>query len=209
MSPDSSYPFSEWPGPEAPIDEGPAPDAEALTQLLNEWSHGSADAEARLFAAIYPHLHNIAANRLRDERASATLQTTDLVHEAYLALLQQRTEWQSRVQFYAIAARLIRRLLIDRARSKGRDKRGARAEHVSIDSVHVVADDEDLLIVHRALIELTLIDERAAKLVELRYFGGLSLDDAAVVLGCGRSTAVRTWRFARAWLKQYVANAPS
>ncbi|MEO1336328.1 MAG: ECF-type sigma factor [Myxococcota bacterium] len=191
--------------PSEPASE-PLPNEETLTQLLHDWSAGHAEAEARLFGLLYPSLRRIAANALREERPSATLQTTDLVHESYLLLSQQREAWQNRAHFFAIAARVVRRVLVDHARRKKRDRRGAGAVHVPLDQVHLVADDAGLLAVDRALVELAEINSGAARLVELRYFGGLSIDEAANVIGCGRSTVVRSWRFARAWLHQRLAD---
>ncbi len=185
-------------------------DAEALdlpiTQLFQRWSAGSDSAEAEIYDAIYPSLHRIAANALRAEARSATLDTTDLLHESYLLLSQQRSEWQNRHHFFAMAARMVRRVLVDHARKRGRIRRGAGATHIELDSVHLAADSEGVLAIDQALIELAEVDASGARLVELRYFGGLSLDKAAEVMGCGRTKAVLTWRFARAWLQQRLAS---
>jgi RNA polymerase sigma factor (TIGR02999 family) len=190
---------------------------QTATSLLNRASGGEIAAAADLLPLVYDELRALAQSLFRNERDAHTLQPTALVHEAYLRLVDQSSiEWRSRNQFFVIAAKAMRNILVDHARGKGRIKRGgpggslaaaARGwQEVTLDAVlHTIASDNDrapldMVALHEALEHLSLLDERKARLVELRFFAGLSENDAAEVLGMARSTASEEWRMARAWL---------
>jgi RNA polymerase sigma-70 factor (ECF subfamily) len=181
------------------------------TRLLNRASDGEIAAAADLLPLVYDELHALAEAFFRDERASHTLQPTALVHEAYLRLVDQSSiEFKSRNQFFVIAARAMRNILVDHARARGRAKRGSSGkgqwQEVTLHAVeqtmsdHEAADPLDMIVLHDSLERLAQFDERMARLVELRFFAGLSEQDAAEVLGISRSTASEEWRLARAWL---------
>ena len=175
-----------------------------LTVMLREWSEGNADASERLMPLVYEELRRQAARFLSKERPGHTLQTTALIHETYLKLVNQREpNWNSRAHFFAISANLMRRILIDYARTKYRDKRGGHAINITLDE-SLVSDggtpSVDLIALDQALDRLTAIDEQQARVVELRYFSGLSLEDTAEALKISRTTVVTEWRMARAWL---------
>ena len=179
-----------------------------LTRLLNDWSHGQADALPRLLDVVYPELRRIAASRLRQERPDHTLQATEIVHEAYMRLARPTDKvWQNRTHFYAVAARVVRSILVDHARARGRVKRGDGAVSVELleDSATVQALPVDLLDLDTALRELETIDERAARIVELRHFGGLSVEETAEALGVSPPTVKRGWFAAKAWIRQRIA----
>ena len=175
-----------------------------ITQMLREWGTGNAAVMDDLFPFIYNELHRQAAAFMRRERGNHTLQTTALVHEAYLRLVDQRNvEWQSRSHFFAIASQAMRRILVDYAKRRHREKRGGVAEDISLEEALLAAADEtnvDLVALDEAMLRLAELDPQQEKIVELRYFGGLSLDDAAVTLGISRATAARDWQVAKAWL---------
>ena len=179
-----------------------------ITQLLVDWSNGDQTALERLMPVVYGELRKLASNYLRRERQEHTLQPTALVNEAYLKLIDQRNaKWQNRAQFYGVAAQLMRRILVDHARSHQADKRGgAGQQRLSITSVeHLVqAPQVDLLALHEALEELTRIDSQQGRIVELKFFGGLSIDETAEVLGLGHATVERDWKMARAWLRRQL-----
>ena len=185
-------------------DPGPI---DALTQadvsaLLEAWGHGDTRASARLFDALYDELKRCAARQLRRERAGHMLQTTALVHEVYDKLLDQRTDWKNRSHFMAFAATSMRRVLVDYARARAADKRGGEWERLSIDVAELVPDDSarDVLDLHDAIDELAVFDPEQARLVELRFFGGYSIEETAAVLGTSPTTVKREWDVARAWL---------
>jgi RNA polymerase sigma-70 factor (ECF subfamily) len=185
-------------------DPGPA---EALTQadvsaLLEAWGQGDARASSRLFDALYDELKRCAARQLRRERAGHMLQTTALVHEVYDKLLDQRADWKNRSHFMAFAATSMRRVLVDYARARAADKRGGEWERLSIDVAELVPDDSarDVLDLHDAIDELAAFDPEQARLVELRFFGGYSIEETAAVLGTSPTTVKREWEVARAWL---------
>jgi RNA polymerase sigma-70 factor, ECF subfamily len=185
-------------------DPGP-PDA--LTQadvsaLLEAWGEGDARASSRLFDALYDELKRCAARQLRRERAGHMLQTTALVHEVYDKLLDQRADWKNRGHFMAFAATSMRRVLVDYARARAADKRGGEWERLSIDVAELVPDDSarDVLDLHDAIDELAAFDPEQARLVELRFFGGYSIEETAAVLGTSPTTVKREWEVARAWL---------
>jgi len=177
-----------------------------ISRLLRQWSDGNRAALEELLPLVYDELHRQAARYLRRERVGHTLQTTALIHEAYLRLIDQRdVRWQSRTHFFAIAAQMMRRVLIDYARAKHREKRGGGDVRLPFDTATLVATDEhsiDLMALDHALKRLAELDEQQARVVELRYFGGLSLEETAEVLHISRATTARDWEVAKAWLRR-------
>jgi RNA polymerase sigma factor (TIGR02999 family) len=174
-----------------------------VTQLLLAWSKGDATAFDELLPLVYGELRQIAERYLRRERAEHTLQATALVHEAYLKLVnQQQVEWQNRAHFYGIAAHAMRRILIDHARSRQADKRGSGEAQLSLDeNLNIAAErHRELIALDDALTALAAFDPPKSRLVELRYFGGLSIEETAEVMGVGTATVIRQWRLAKAWL---------
>jgi RNA polymerase sigma-70 factor (ECF subfamily) len=174
-----------------------------VTQLLQEIQAGSKSAEDRLLEVVYPKLRQIAKRYLRNERPGHTLQPTALVHEAYLQLAGRSDgNWQSRSHFFAVAAQLMRRILVDYARNKKAKKRDGARQRVELVDELVISDDhlEQILLVDEALIRLAEFDERRCKVVELRFFGGLTEEEAAEVLGVAPRTVKRDWAVAKAWL---------
>lgn len=180
-----------------------------VTQLLLKWSQGDKAAMEELLPMVYRELQKIAHRYLYKERGEHTLQTTALVHEAYLKLVDQtRVQWQNRAHFFGIAAQAMRRILVDNARQRLADKRGAGAEKISIDDKEIDISDEkasNLVELDFALKKLAELDPNKSRLVELRYFGGLSLEETAEVLGVSRPTVIRQWRLAKAWLYKEIA----
>ena len=177
----------------------------SITKLLHDWSEGRTEALDELLPKVYDELRRRASAYLRRERPGHTLQTTALVHEAYLKLVDQRVAsgWKDRGHFFAIAAQAMRRILVDHARNRHREKRGGAEENLPLEEALLVVADEadvDLVALDEALKRLAEIDPHQQKLVELRYFAGLSLDDAAAALGVSRATAAREWQMAKAWL---------
>lgn len=177
-----------------------------ISRLLRKWSDGDRAALEELLPLVYDELHQQAERYLRRERVGHTLQTTALIHEAYLRLIDQRdVRWQSRTHFFAIAAQMMRRVLIDYARAKHREKRGGDDVRLSLDKAYLVAANEDsvdLIALDQALHRLAELDEQQARVVELRYFGGLSLEETAEVLHISRATTARDWEVAKAWLRR-------
>lgn len=180
---------------------GPSPGD--VTSLLNKLAEGDRQAAAQLVPLVYKELRRLAARCLRRERRDHTLQATALVHEAYMKLsAQQDAKWQNRAQFFAVASELMRRILVDYARAQHRVRRGGQQQKVSLDDVLLVSPDrtEELLAIHESLARLEKVDFRQGRIVELRYFGGLTLDETADVLGVSSRTVMREWNIARAWL---------
>ena len=177
-----------------------------ISRLLRQWSEGDHAAEDELLPLVYDELHRQAARYLRRERAAHTLQTTALIHEAYLRLINQRdVQWQSRTHFFALAAQMMRRVLVDYARAKHREKRGRGDACLPLEAAKLVADDKkgvDLTALDEALTRLAALDEQQAHVVELRYFGGLSLEETAEALHVSRATVARDWEVAKAWLRR-------
>lgn len=174
-----------------------------LTALLQAWEEGHPQASEELFVATMPELRRIARQKLLREHLAISLQATELVHEGYLRLgTRGRVHWRSREHFYAVAAMCFRRVLVDHAKRRGRLKRGGRTLRVALHEA-ATADRtaRDSVDIERALSELARIRVSAARVVELRVFGGLSLDETAAFLGLSRKTVQRRWRFARAWLE--------
>ncbi len=174
-----------------------------ITLLLHAAASGERDSLDALMAAIYQDMRRLAVSHLNGERRDHTLQPTALVHEAYLKLVDQRkTDWNDRIHFFAVASRIIRRILIDHARAHMAEKRGGAATRLRIDEHDVPgpARDVDLLALDEAMQELAAIDEQQARIVELRFFGGCSVDEVAELLKIGKRTVDRDWQAARAWL---------
>ncbi|HJP92957.1 MAG TPA: sigma-70 family RNA polymerase sigma factor [Pyrinomonadaceae bacterium] len=180
-----------------------------ITGLLVNWSNGDQTALEKLLPLVEQELHRLAHNYMRRENRDHTLQTTALVNEAYLKLVdQKKTHWQNRAHFFAIAARIMRRILSNYARDQHRKKRGGNAVQVSLSEVSVMCLErpEELIALDEALDRLAAIDERKSQVVELRYFGGLDVDETAEVLKVSPITVMRDWRFARAWLRREIEN---
>jgi RNA polymerase sigma-70 factor, ECF subfamily len=179
---------------------------ESVTQLLVDWGTGDQAALEKLMPLVYSELRRLATNYLRRERQGHTLQPTALVNEAYLKLVDQRNaRWQNRAQFYGVAAQLMRRILVDHARQHQAEKRGgSNQQRLSITSAAQLATEPalDLLALHEALEELAKIDLQQSQIVELRFFGGLSIEETAEVLSIGHATVERDWKMARAWLRR-------
>jgi RNA polymerase sigma factor (TIGR02999 family) len=187
------------------------PSPKSVTQLLIEWRRGNTDALDLLIPMVYRELRRLADYYLRDERLAATLQPTVLVHEAYLRLVAQSLpEWQDRAHFFGVAARLMRQILVDHSRRRGSAKRGGPAPVVSIDEMvsFSPARGRDVEELDDALTALAEIDERKAKIVELRYFGGFGLEETGQTLGISAATVSREQRLAEAWLHREIVGAP-
>jgi RNA polymerase sigma-70 factor, ECF subfamily len=179
------------------------PAAKGVTELLADWSRGDGAARDQLLPLVYSELRRIAARQLRSERVNHTLQPTALVHEVYLRLVdQRRVDWKDRAHFLGVAAQTMRRILVDHARRHGARKRGDGVQRVSIGDVEEIAVPPELpvIAVDQALHRLAAIDPELARIVELRAFGGLTIEEAAHVLDVSPSTAKRDWRTAKAWL---------
>jgi RNA polymerase sigma factor (TIGR02999 family) len=174
-----------------------------VTSLLNQMAEGDQEAAAHLVPLIYEELRRLAGHCVRRERPDHTLQATALVHEAYLKLTAQRnTSWQNRAQFFAVASQSMRRILVDYARTQYRIKRGGKQQKVSLEEVLLVSPDrtEELLEVNESLSRLEKLDPRQARIVELRYFSGLTVDETAEALGLSSKTVMRELKVAKAWL---------
>lgn len=179
--------------------------------MLREWSDGKPQALDNLLPLVYDELHRQAARFLRKERPGHTLQTTALIHEAYLKLIDQRdVTWQNRTHFFAVAAQAMRRILVDHARAKYREKRGGDNIKLSLDDATMIAAKEkgiDLIALDEALNKLAGRDEQQVRVVELRYFSGLSLEETAEALHISRATVARDWEAARAWLHRELTKS--
>jgi RNA polymerase sigma-70 factor, ECF subfamily len=186
-----------------------------ITDYLRAWEQGDDGALERLLPMVYAELRAIAARQLRSERPGHTLQPTALANEAYLRLRGLGdVPWHDRTHFFAIASRIMRRILVDHARARMADKRGSDAPRVLLaegfhEAVQPAMDAAELIDLDRALDELTASAPRLSRLVELRFFGGLNIDEAAALLGCSSRTAKRDWKFARAWLLHRLGNPQS
>jgi RNA polymerase sigma factor (TIGR02999 family) len=174
-----------------------------ITRLLVDWGRGDQQALEKLTPIVYEELRRLAGRYLRQERPGHTLQSTALVHEAYLKLIGQHSiQWQNRAQFFGVAAQMIRRILVDYARTRHAAKRGANAPRLSLDEAIATPGERDLDLValDDALDGLAQLDPRQSRLVELRFFGGLTMEEAAEVLNMSLATAKRDWTAAKAWL---------
>jgi len=181
-----------------------------ITLLLDAWSSGNQSALDELYPLVYDELHRLARRYMSREKKGHTLQTTALINEAYVRLVDQRNvHWANRSHFFAISAQIMRRILIDHARSHAYAKRGGGREQVSLDETATlqVTRSAELLKLDDALLSLAEIDQRRSKVVELRYFGGLSNDEIAQALGISPNTVTRDWNMARAWLYQQLAGS--
>lgn len=184
-----------------------APSSSEVTALLRAWGRGDEDALQKLMPLVYDQLHAAARRYMTGERAGHTLQTTALIHETYLRLVDIRhVEWQDRAHFLAVCAQLMRRILIDFARSRGYQKRGGAAPRVNFDEKLVVTAEPDgnLVALDDALNRLAQFDERKSKVVELRFFGGLGVKETAEVMKVSADTVMRDWKLAKVWLLREI-----
>lgn len=183
------------------MNENPSSD---ITQMLIELTDGNKEVVNDILPLVYAELKKLAGNYLRKERGNHTLQPTALVHEAYMKLIDQRqVKWQNRSHFFGIAAQVMRRILMDYARRHKAEKRGGEGENLSLEEDFIIIEkgrSAELLALDEALENLAKVDEMKAKIVELRYFGGLSVEETAEVLGVSEITVKRHWRMAKAWL---------
>ncbi len=185
------------------------PSPQAVTELLLAWNSGDESALEKLMPLVYDELHRLAHRYLGGERAGHTLQTTALVNEAYLRLIDaSRVQWQNRAHFFAVSAQLMRRVLVDFARARQYQKRGGGAQQVSLEEALAVSNERgaELLALDDALKTLAAADERASKVVELRFFGGLSIEETAEVLRISPETVKRDWQWAKVWLLRELSN---
>jgi RNA polymerase sigma factor (TIGR02999 family) len=187
----------------------PSPPPQEITQLLVDWSNGNQAALDRLMPLVYTELRQLAHRYMRRERLGHTMQTTALIHEAYLRLVDQtRVRWENQAHFFGIAARLMRQILIEHARSHTRAKRGGGAGTIALDEAVLVSQARAaaLLALNDALERLAAVDPRKSHVVELRFFGGLSVEEAARVLNIAPNTVLRDWRLAKAWLHREISH---
>jgi RNA polymerase sigma-70 factor (ECF subfamily) len=178
---------------------------EGVTQLLEKWSQGDRNALDDLMPLVYDELRRLAGNYLRRERPDHTLQPTALVNEAYLLMVdQRRAQWQNRAQFIGVAAQMMRRILVDHARANQAEKRGGQHYTVSLSEADRFGDspDIDLLRIHEALERLAAIDPQQSRIVELRFFGGLTIEETTEAMSLSHTTIERDWKMARAWLRR-------
>ena len=194
-------------------DDAPSPVGD-ITRLLHAWQAGEREALDRLMPLVYRELHLMASRLMAKEWRDGTMQTTGLVNEAYLKLVDQRAaDWQGRAHFFAIAAQLMRRILLDAARRRVRGKRGGGAVQIAIDDLPIAAkgpavDAIDVLAIDRALHELERLDPDQARIVELRFFGGLTVEETSAVLGVSPATVKREWAVAKGWLYRALTSGP-
>jgi len=184
------------------------PSAHEVTRLLQAWSEGDQSALDRLIPLVYQELHRLAHHYMARERSGHTLQTTALLNEAYLRLVDSaKPSWQSRTHFFAVSAQVMRRILVDWARSRQALKRGGLEQPLELDEAFVVADapGADLVGLDDALKALAAIDPRKSEVVELRFFGGLSVEEVAEVLKVSPETVMRDWKFAKSWLRRELS----
>jgi RNA polymerase sigma-70 factor (ECF subfamily) len=179
-----------------------------VTQLLQAWSRGESSALKTLTPLVYKELHRLAHRYMGFENPGHTLQTTALVNEAYLRLVSNHANWQNRAHFFAISAQLMRQILVDFARSRHQWKRGGKVQRVSLDEALIGSPerDEDLVALDDALTALTSVDPRKSRVVELRFFGGLSVEETAEVLKVSTDTVLRDWRLAKMWLLREMSH---
>ena len=183
----------------------PAP--QDVTRLLIAWGNGDQAAFDELLPLVHQELHRLAHRHLGRERGGHALQTTALVHEAYLRLIDQKeVQWQNRAHFFAVAATLMRRILVDHARARQYQKRGGGAQQVTFDEALEVSDERaaEVVALDEALTALAEFDERKSRMVELRFFGGLSIEETAEVLGVSPGTVMRDWTLAKTWLQRQI-----
>jgi RNA polymerase sigma factor (TIGR02999 family) len=185
------------------------PKQHEITQLLAEWSDGNQSALDELYPLVYDELHRLARRYMSRERKGHTLQTTALINEAYVRLVDQKNvHWANRSHFFAISAQIMRRILIDHARRHGYAKRGGGAQQVSLEEAAIITNrGAELLRLDEALKTLAEMDSRRSQVVELRYFGGLNNEEIAGVLNVSENTVTRDWNMARAWLYQQLSES--
>ena len=179
-----------------------------VTALLRAWGNGDREAQDQLFRAVYNELHHQAARYLRHEHQGLSLQTTDLIHEAYLRLIEvEHIEWQNRLHFFGISARVMRRILVDHARTRHAAKRGGSAIRLPLEEAMAVLPGQDLdfVALDEALNRLAELDPQQSQVVELRFFGGLSVEEAAEVMKVSKRTVKRDWNVAKAWLRRELS----
>ena len=180
---------------------------DGVTQLLINWRNGDKAALDQLTPLVYEELRRLARAFMSRERQNHTLQTSALINEAYLKLVDQdETNWQNRAHFFAVAAQIMRHILVDHARSYGYEKRGAGAQHVGLDDAKVFSEERagELVALDEALTSLATVDPRKSRIVELRFFGGLNIDETAQVMDLSPTTVQREWRAAKAWLQRFI-----
>ncbi len=180
-----------------------------VTKLLADWSDGDGDALERLMPLVYEELHKMAKRYMNSQPSGHTLQTTALIHEAYLKLADNKEKhFANRTHFFAVAANAMRHILVDHARSRQTNKRGGGAQIVSLEEAAIVSNEriEEVIALDEALKKLEKEDERKSRVVELRYFGGLSVEETAEVLKISPETVMRDWRFAKTWLLRELSN---
>jgi RNA polymerase sigma factor (TIGR02999 family) len=188
-------------------------DRPGITQLLIAWGDGQQEALDQLLPLVYDDLRRVAAGYMRRETPGHPLQPTALVHEAYVRLVDQtRVQWRNRAHFFGVAASMMRRILVDDARKRRADKRGGAAERVTLTGEDIAAPDQngiDVLALHESLERLAAFDPQQERIVELRYFGGLTIEEAAEVIGISPATVVREWTIAKAWLRVDMSGSRS
>lgn len=185
------------------------PSEKSVTQLLIEWRDGDETALDRLIPIVYDEMRRLARYYMRRERREHTLQTTALINEAYIRLVDHKgMRWQNRAHFYAVAAQAMRRVLVDHARSRHYEKRGGGARTLELDEAAAVAQEQaaEMVALDEALTDLAAVDPRQSKVVELRYFGGMSVEETAEVLEVSAVTVMRDWRAAKAWLLREITS---
>lgn len=185
------------------------PSPHQVTQLLVAWGNGDAIARDQLMLLVYEELHRLAHRYMKRESPGHTLQTSALVNEAFVRLVDQKSvRWQNRAHFFGIAAQMMRRILVDYARSRNFAKRGGGAVQISLDEALIVSDERsaEVVNVHEALERLAEFDARKSQIVELRFFGGLSIDETAEVLSVSPGTVMRDWTLAKAWLRREITS---
>ena len=185
-------------------------DSNEITRLLSNWSHGDDPALQALMPLVYDELHSMAKRYMKSQPSKHTMQTTELIHEAYLKLADRKEiRWENRSHFFAVAAMAMRHILVDHARSKKADKRGGDLTTVMLDEAAAVTPERgsEIVALDDALLALEKLDERKSRVVELRYFGGLSIDETAEVLKVSVETVFRDWRFAKTWLLRELTNS--
>lgn len=190
--------------------DSPAP--HDVTQLLVAWTNGDQAARDQLMSVVYEELHRLARRYMRRESPGHTLQTSALVNEAFLRLVDQRNvHWQGRAHFFGIAAQMMRRILVDYARNRGSYKRGGGERALSLDEGLIVPEQRsaEVVAVHEALEQLAKFDARKSQIVELRFFGGLTIEETAEVLGVSPGTVMSNWTVAKAWLRREISPARS
>jgi len=180
-----------------------------ITQLLTKWNRGDKTALEELVPLVYPELRRLARGHMSRENSGHTLQTSALINESYLRLVnQQDVNWQNRSHFFAVSAQVMRHILVDHARKYSYQKRGGGAEHLPVDEVSVVCEERaaELIALDDALNRLAVLDARKSQIVELRFFGGLTVDETAEVMKLAPITIIREWRAAKAWLGREVSS---